>query len=143
MKRNKKAVLIHLLKGARCSDMKLAKVAGVSQPTAFRIRRKFEEEGVIIRYSAIPDLAKLGYKIVGFLKVPIPDKEGQMKLSIDKHVICAYHTPQGFIVVFATFRNYTDFTEFAKKYNTDDLICSLGREPLKHVSFGNLKLKEE
>lgn len=52
-----------LMKNCRRSDRELAKVVGVSQPTVSRIIKKLESEGYL-EYTAVPNLVKLGYRIL-------------------------------------------------------------------------------
>jgi len=52
-----------LVKNSRRSDRELAKALGVSQPTVSRVRVRLEKQG-LIDYSAIPNMAKLGFEII-------------------------------------------------------------------------------
>jgi DNA-binding Lrp family transcriptional regulator len=66
-KEKEKLDLLHeLIKGARRSDRELAKVLKISQPTITRKRRRLEIEGLILEYTIIPSLAKMGYEILAF-----------------------------------------------------------------------------
>jgi len=66
-KEKEKLDLLHeLIKGARRSDRELAKVLKISQPTITRKRRRLEIEGLILEYTIIPNLAKMGYEILAF-----------------------------------------------------------------------------
>lgn len=51
------------MKNSRRSDRDLARALGVSQPTASRVRVRLEKQG-LIDYTAIPNLAKLGFEII-------------------------------------------------------------------------------
>ncbi len=64
-------VLSELMMNGRISDRTLAKKVGVSQPTISRIRTRLEKEGYIKEYTAIPDLAKLGYELLALTFVKI------------------------------------------------------------------------
>ena len=56
-------LISELVKNSRRSDRELAKALSVSQPTVSRIRLKVEKQG-LIDYSAVPNLAKLGFEIM-------------------------------------------------------------------------------
>jgi len=56
-------LISELVKNSRRSDRELAKRLGVSQPTVSRIRVRLEKQG-LIDYSAVPNLAKLGFEII-------------------------------------------------------------------------------
>lgn len=56
-------LISELVKNSRRSDRELAKALGVSQPTITRTRVRLEEQG-IIDYSAVPNLAKLGFELI-------------------------------------------------------------------------------
>jgi DNA-binding Lrp family transcriptional regulator len=56
-------LISELVKNSRRSDRELAKRLGISQPTVSRTRVRLEKQG-LIDYSAIPNLAKLGFEII-------------------------------------------------------------------------------
>jgi len=56
-------LISELVKNSRRSDRELAKAIGISQPTVSRIRMRLEKQG-LIDYSAVPNLAKLGFEII-------------------------------------------------------------------------------
>lgn len=56
-------LIAELIKNSRRSDRELAKAIGISQPTVSRIRVRLEKQG-FIDYSAVPDMAKLGFEII-------------------------------------------------------------------------------
>jgi len=56
-------LISELVQNSRRSDRELAKAIGVSQPTVSRMRVRLEKEG-LIEYSAVPNLAKLGFEII-------------------------------------------------------------------------------
>ena len=56
-------LISELVKNSRRSDRELAKAIGISQPTVSRVRVRLEKEG-LIEYSAVPNLAKLGFEII-------------------------------------------------------------------------------
>jgi len=56
-------LISELMKNSRRSDRELAKAIGISQPTVSRIRVRLEKQG-LVDYSAVPDLAKLGFEII-------------------------------------------------------------------------------
>jgi len=58
-------ILSGLMKNSKISDRKLADSIGVSQPTVTRRRAKLEKK-LSFEYTVIPDLAKLGMKIMAF-----------------------------------------------------------------------------
>ncbi len=57
-------VLSELMKNSRRSDRELSKAIGVSQPTVSRTINRLEKEGIVREFTAIPDLPRLGYKIL-------------------------------------------------------------------------------
>jgi DNA-binding Lrp family transcriptional regulator len=56
-------LISELVKNSRRSDRDLAKRLGVSQPTVSRTRVRLENQG-LIDYTAVPNLAKLGFEII-------------------------------------------------------------------------------
>ncbi len=57
------------MKDCKRSDRELAKVLKVSQPTVSRMRSKLVEDGLIQRFTAIPDLAKLGFELLAISSI--------------------------------------------------------------------------
>ena len=64
-------ILHELMKNARTSDRKLAKILGVSQATVSRRRANLEKE-LIDGYTTIPKWDKLGYQILAVTLVKTP-----------------------------------------------------------------------
>ena len=56
-------LISELVKNSRRSDRELAKAIGISQPTVSRIRVRLEKQG-LIDYSAVPNLARLGFEMI-------------------------------------------------------------------------------
>ncbi|UCG35943.1 MAG: Lrp/AsnC family transcriptional regulator [Candidatus Bathyarchaeota archaeon] len=75
-------ILFELMKNSKISDRKLAKIIGVSQPTITRRRTRLENE-IIDGYTAIPQWAKLGYRILAVTLVKAPLKFGSEKAVRD------------------------------------------------------------
>jgi len=57
------SLISELVKNSRRSDRDLAKTLDVSQPTVSRARVRLEKQG-LIDYTAVPNLAKLGFEII-------------------------------------------------------------------------------
>jgi DNA-binding Lrp family transcriptional regulator len=60
------SLLLEYLRDSNRTDRQIAKILGVSQPTVFRMRNRLLKEGLVKHFSAIPDLAKMGYEIMVF-----------------------------------------------------------------------------
>ena len=59
-------LLLEYLKDSSRSDRQIAKTLKISQPTVSRMRNRLLEDGLVRHFSAIPDLAKMGYEIMAF-----------------------------------------------------------------------------
>lgn len=68
-------LLLEYLKDSSRSDMEIAKVLGVSQATVSGLKKKLIKKGFVTHFSAIPDLAKMGYEIMAFSLVKFNIKE--------------------------------------------------------------------
>jgi len=68
-------ILFELMKNARVSDRKMAKILGVSQATVSRRRAKLEKEA-IDGYTVIPKWKKLGYELFAITFVKIKQVAG-------------------------------------------------------------------
>lgn len=89
VKKNKmNQLLLEYLKDSSRSDRQIATALKISQPTVSRMRTRLVEEGLVRHFSAIPDLAKMGYEIMAFSFVKFNtaevakfDKESVMKVA--------------------------------------------------------------
>jgi len=66
-------ILSELMKNARISDRKMARILGVSQATISRRRAALERE-LVDGYTAIPNWDKLGYEILAITLVKTPHR---------------------------------------------------------------------
>lgn len=119
-------LISELMKNSRRSDRELAKAAGVSQPTATRIRTKLEKEGYLREYTAIPDFYKLGYELlaltfVRFSKVFTPEEVEKAKKTASEFskerpleiVMIERGMGLGCHGIYMSFhKNYTSYMEF-------------------------------
>lgn len=125
-------LLFELMKNAKRSDSKLAKILGVSQPTVTRTRKRLEKQ-VIDGYTAIPKWEKLGYKILAFTFVksdvifqPYEKQEAARKkvkkwMMNQSNVIAAGRGQgmemSGFFV--SIHKSFSDYRSFISKHNLD------------------------
>jgi len=68
-------LLLEYLKDSNRSDRQIAKALSLSQPTVSRMRNRLLEEGLVKHFSAIPDLAKMGYEIMAFSFIKFNSEE--------------------------------------------------------------------
>ena len=124
-------ILFELMKNARVSDRKMAKILGVSQATVSRRRAKLEKEA-IEGYTAIPKWEKLGYELVAmtFIKSDvIYDSEEKRKAGLKAARDWVMKQPNvivagrgrgmgmaGFMV--SLHKDYSDFEDFISKHNS-------------------------
>jgi DNA-binding Lrp family transcriptional regulator len=125
-------IIGELLKNSCRSDRELAKVLGVSQPTVTRRRANIEKK-FIDGYTAIPKWEKFGFEIVAltFVKHNIKFAKSNVReevfskvrewLKKQPNVIFAIDgRGMGWDAVFiSVHRNYSDFTDFINKHNSD------------------------
>ena len=71
-------LLFALIKSGRKSDRELAKVLGVSQPTVTRKRTDLEKEGMILGYTVIPNMVKMGYDFLAFTFLSFSDSSPEL-----------------------------------------------------------------
>ena len=125
-------LLRELLKNSRRSDRELAKALGTSQPTVTR-RRANIEKNFIDGYTAIPKWEKIGFEIVAFtfvkhnIKYANPEVRKEALRKVEEwmmkqpNVIFAIEGQgmgwDGIVISFH--KNYSDFTEFMKKHNSE------------------------
>ncbi len=125
-------IIRELLKNSRRSDRELARILGISQPTVTRRRAKIEKN-FIDGYTAVPIWEKIGLEIIAFtfvkhkIKFVKADVREEVFRSVREwlkrqpNVILAIDGQgMGWDAIFVSIhRNYTDFTEFINKHNSE------------------------
>jgi DNA-binding Lrp family transcriptional regulator len=157
-KRMKKmSLLLELLKDSKRSDREIAKVLGVSQPTASRMRSRLVKEGMIREFTVIPDFVKMGYELMAIscFKSKVTELEKAIKVTTGKPNIIFASSGHGMGkngVIISLHKNYTDFSKFLSDLRLeggDDLqdyetlLISLKEKAVKPLSLKYLAELEE
>jgi DNA-binding Lrp family transcriptional regulator len=132
-------LISELVKNSRRSDRELAKAIGISQPTVSRMRVRLEKEG-LIDYSAVPNLAKLGFEIIAvvlgkhdYSKYP-EDNVPKIRDFVKRHsntVFVAHGSGLGYDrIMISIHRSYADFSKFMQEMRNEwtgivDVDCFL------------------
>lgn len=121
-------LISELVKNSRRSDRELAKKLGVSQPTVSRIRVRLEKQG-LIEYTAIPNLARLGFEIIA-VTFGKRDYQKHPEINIQKAKDFAERHPD---MIFGAFgrglgydriaisihRDYSDYSKFLQEMRNE------------------------
>lgn len=122
--RNNVKVLTALMEMPRTSDRKIADKIGISQPTVTRTRHKLVDAG-IVKFFAIPDFAKVGYKIITFRLIREKNEgmvcEIREQIQKDKSIIYATKLPRQLFVI-TVHKDIDDLTLFEARYPLADAI---------------------
>jgi DNA-binding Lrp family transcriptional regulator len=121
-------LISELVKNSRRSDRELAKALGVSQPTVSRIRVRLEKQG-LIDYSAVPDLARLGFEIIS-VSLGKRDYQKQPEINIQKAKDFVKKYPNIIFtasgrglgndrIVISIHRDYSDYSKFEHEMKTE------------------------
>jgi DNA-binding Lrp family transcriptional regulator len=145
-------LISELIRNSRLSDRELAKRLGVSQPTVSRRRAALEKEG-LLKYSAFPDLKKLGFEILAltlakwsFNKERRIDERREFVAKHPNIVFTSTGTGLGHDrVCISIHKDYSDYTkliqelkaEFGQYYEAfSSFIVSLQSDDiLRHLTF--------
>ena len=157
-------LISELIKNSRRSDRELAKAIGISQPTVSRIRVRLEKEG-LIEYTAVPNLAKLGFEIIAIILAK-RDYQKHPEYGIQKAKEFAKKNPN---IIFASIgnglgydrvaisihKNYAEYSRFMQESKVcwgdfmsfDSFLISLKSkdvvQPLSLRHFADYLKKEE
>lgn len=156
MKKHEIELIAELLKDSRQSDRAIGKTLGVSQPTVSRTRAKLERDRVILQYSFIPDLTRLGFELLAITTSSVRvlgDKKMQEKaiayLKDAPNVLYAARA-QGMgkdAIIISVHKDFTDYENFAVKLkrdwinvieNIESILVSLKGFTIKHFSLEDL-----
>jgi DNA-binding Lrp family transcriptional regulator len=114
-------LISELVKNSRRSDRELAKTLGISQPTVSRTRVRLEKQG-LIDYSAVPDLAKLGFEIIS-VTLGKRDYQKQPEINVQKAKDFVKRYPN--II----------FTASGRGLNNDRIVISIHRDYSNYSKF--------
>lgn len=158
-------LISELIKNSRRSDRELAKAIGISQPTVSRVRLRLEKEG-LIEYTAVPNLAKLGFEIIAII-VGTRNFEKHPQLELPKAQDFIKRHPNTIFVAsglglggdklgISIHKNYAEYSKFMQELkaewadimNVGTFLISLkGNDVLQPLSFKGfadyLKKEEE
>ena len=121
-------LIVELIKNPTLSDRQIARTLGVSQPTVLRRRGELEKE-MLLNYTAIPNLSKLGFEIIAAtLAIGRGDKnpEELMQRALDfwrNHPNTIFvSTGSGFgsdRVILSAHKSYSDYVTYIKDLERD------------------------
>jgi len=117
-------LISELIKNSRRSDRELAKAIGISQPTVSRTRVRLEKQG-LIDYSAVPNLAKLGFEIIAVV-LGKRDYQKSQEINVQKARDFAKRHPNVIFgasgsglgydrISISIHRSYSDFSKFMQE----------------------------
>ena len=121
-------LISELIRNSRRSDRQLAKALDVSQPTVTRTRTRLEKQG-LIDYSAVPNLAKLGFEIIA-VTFGKRDYQKHPEINLQKAKDFAERHP-GIIfgaagsglgydrIAISIHRNYSDYSKFLQEMRNE------------------------
>ena len=94
MKKREKELLFQLLRNSKLSDREIAKKVQTSQSTITRSRHKLEKK-IIQSYTIVPDLSKLGIKLIAFTlgSSSMPTPESMKKINDFMQVFLRFSKP--------------------------------------------------
>lgn len=128
MKNIELRLISELVKNSRRSDRELAKKLGISQPTVSRTRMRLEKQG-LIDYSAVPNLAKLGFEIIA-VTFGKRDYQKHPEINLQKAKDFAERHPSIIFgsagrglgydrIAISIHRNYSDYSRFLQEMRTE------------------------
>ncbi len=123
--KNEKFVLKGLIDNGRASDSSIAKKLKVSVQAVRKIRKKFENNGIIKRYTTIIDYEKIGIKAFAIVQLKITEKGLKTKMDLfdSPNIIGSFRLPETNItnIFIAGFKSLEEldnyFATIKKKYS--------------------------
>ena len=123
--KNEKFVLRELIDDGRVSDTSIAKKLKISTQAVRKIRKKFENNKIIKKYSAIIDYGKTGIKAFAIVQLKVTEKglKEKMDLFQSHNIIGSFKLPETnitniFIAGFGSLGELDDyFAKIKEKYS--------------------------
>ncbi|MFW3146373.1 MAG: Lrp/AsnC family transcriptional regulator [Thermoplasmatota archaeon] len=126
MDRTDMEILGHLQLHGRDSYREVAKKLGLSPATVMKRVKELEENGIIMGYSAVLDLDKLGYDIHVIVDVRVAKGKLQLiekKIAKESCVMMVFDNTGPFdATVIARFKNRGALDRFIKRLQTYDFV---------------------
>ncbi len=115
---NEKKFLISLIEDGSKTDTQIADEAGMSKSTANRIRRRFEDSGIIKEYLPIILLESLGIDLFATITMECEDEIDLDEIAAMPNVIFLGETDdfQQTVVVFAGFSEFDEYNDFIEEF---------------------------
>jgi len=137
------SLLFEYLKDSNRSDRQIAKVLEVSQPTVSKMKNKLLEAGLVRNFSAIPDLAKMGYEIMAFSFVKfnmdalreVENKTKEWTQDNPEIIFSSRAEGKNFLTKNRRFGRFVSEAQY--------LLVDLGGDVAKHLSFKYLAEKQQ
>ena len=119
MKNREKELLFQLLKNSKLSDREIAKKLKTSQSTITRNRHRLEKN-IIVSYAGIPNMQKLGIKLIAFTfgRCVNSSSESEKKLNsfrenMSNVIFSGYGEGMGKTMIIVSLHDdFTDYTTF-------------------------------
>lgn len=94
--KNEKFVLTQLIDNGRVSDTSIAEKLKISTQAVRKIRKKFENNKIIKKYSAIIDYEKIGIKAFAVVQLKITEKGLKAKIDLfnSPNIIGSFKLPE-------------------------------------------------
>lgn len=94
--KNEKFVLNELIDNGRASDTSIARKLKISTQAVRKIRKKFEKNSLIKKYSAIIDYEKIGIKAFSIVQLKITEKGLKTKVDLfnNENIIGSFKLPE-------------------------------------------------
>lgn len=119
-------ILKSLQHNARRSYRDIARELHLSLNTVSTRIKRMEDEGIIQRYSALVDAARIGFDMTAIIGIQISKGkllEVQRRIAGDRHVSAVYDvTGEWDSIVIARFANRVELNSFIKKMLTTEFI---------------------
>ena len=131
--KNEKKTLKLLLRDGRASDTDIADQLKITKQAVGKIRRKLEESGVILKYSANVDYTKLGVTVFATETLTINSRCGKESFNCcepllkNPHVLQTCKLPeQNRYVMYYGFRDLNELESFFKANHSGDFLGGHG-----------------
>lgn len=121
-----KRIINTLIDNSRLSMRQISKKAKVSVATVMNHMNKLEKEGMIKKFTCVPDYEKLGYDMEVMIEIRVSHGKPKLvenRLATHPNVFAIYDITGDFdIVVLARFPNRRKADDFIKKIQTYEFV---------------------